>query len=100
MATDTIKLDVNVDELRGRPIGRVLVKMGKLTRDQVHEALGIQRDKGGPLGQILIDLGYIDENTLVFALAFQVGMQFVDIDKLEIPEEVIKTGFRPDGQCL
>ena len=80
----------NVDELRGRPLGRVLVRMGKLKRDQVHEALEIQREKGGPLGRILMDLGYIDEPTLTFALAFQAGMEYVDLDKLDIPEEVIK----------
>ena len=80
----------NVDELRGRPLGRVLVRMGKLKRDQVHEALEIQKEKGGPLGQILIDLGYIDEATLTFALAFQAGMEYVDLEKLDIPEDVIK----------
>jgi len=64
--------------------------MGKLKRDQVHEALEIQREKGGPLGRILMDLGYIDEPTLTFALAFQAGMEYVDLDKLDIPEEVIK----------
>ena len=82
--------DYNVDELRGRPLGRVLVKMGKLTRERVHEALDIQKQKGGPLGQILIDLGHIDEKTLGFALAFQAGMEYVDLDKLDIPENVIK----------
>ena len=80
----------NVEELRGRPLGRVLVRMGKLKRDQVHEALDIQREKGGPLGRILTDLGYIDEPTLTFALAFQAGMEYVDLEKLDIPEEVIK----------
>jgi len=82
--------ETSVAELRGRPLGRVLVKMGKVTRPQVHEALEIQREKGGPLGQILMDLGYIDESTLTFALAFQAGMEYVDLDRMDIPEEVIK----------
>ena len=34
-----------LEQLRGRPIGRILVKMGKLTRDKVHEALEIQKNK-------------------------------------------------------
>ena len=63
--------ELNVDDLRGRPVGRVLVKMGKITRDQVHQGLEVQKEKGGPLGQILIDLNYIDETSLTFALAFQ-----------------------------
>ncbi len=90
MTTLMTQRDVNVGELRGRPIGRVLVKMGRLTRDQVHEALGIQKEKGSPIGQILIDLGYIDENALTFALAFQAGMEFVDLEKFDVPDDVIK----------
>jgi len=86
MATET----VNVQELKGRPLGRVLVKMGKVTREQVHEALGIQKEKGGPIGQILVDLGYIDEKMLSLALAFQVGMEFVDLQGMDIPDEVVK----------
>jgi len=80
----------NIEELKGRPLGRVLVKMKKITRDQVHEALGIQKEKGGALGQILIDLGYIDEKTRTFSLAYQAGMDYVDLSSIDIPEEVIK----------
>ena len=84
------QLEWNVAELRGRPLGRVLVKMGKVSRDHVHEALEIQKEKGGPLGQILIDLGHIDAKDLTFALAFQAGMEYVDLERVEIPDEVIK----------
>jgi len=80
----------NVAELRGRPLGRVLVKMGKLKRQQVHEALAVQKDKGGLIGQILVDLGYIDEETRSLAMAFQAGMEFVDLASLDIPTEVIQ----------
>jgi type IV pilus assembly protein PilB len=83
-------VEYNVQELKGRPLGRVLVKMGKVTRDQVHEALAIQKDKGGPIGQILVDLGYVDEKTRSLALGFQSGMEFVDLDALEISPEIIK----------
>jgi len=82
--------EINVLELRGRPLGRVLVKMGKATRDQVHEALDVQREKGGPLGQILLDLGYIDDKTRSMALAHQAGMEYVDLSTLDIADDVIK----------
>ncbi len=86
MATTNVK----VAELRGRPLGRVLLKMGQITRDQIHEALGVQKEKGGPIGQILVDLGYIDDQSRSLALAFQAGMEFVDLTAMDIPEEVIK----------
>ncbi len=85
-----IAQEINVAELRRRPLGRVLVKMGKVTRDQVHEALAVQKEKGGPLGQILVDMEFIDGGTLTFALAFQAGMEYVDLKDIEIPDDVIK----------
>ena len=88
MAED--KLNVNIDDLRGRPIGRILVKMGEATRDQIHEALDLQKEKGGPLGQILVDLGYIDEEAKSLGLAYQIGMEPVDLSTLDITDEVIK----------
>ena len=80
-----------VTQLKGRPLGRVLIKMGKLTREKVHKALSVQKESAGrvPIGQILINLGYIDEKDLSLALAFQLGMAFIDVDALDLAEEVV-----------
>ncbi len=82
--------EYQVDQLKGRPIGRILVKMGKITRDQVHEALAAQRERGGPLGQILVDLGYVDGPTVSLALGFQVGMEYIDLEQQDVPASVIQ----------
>ncbi|HEX3356117.1 MAG TPA: ATPase, T2SS/T4P/T4SS family [Tepidisphaeraceae bacterium] len=74
-----------IDQLQGRPIGRVLTKMGKVTREQVVEALTFQKSKGGALGRILIDLGYIKETDLNIALAAQKGYELVNLDGVTIP---------------
>src|SRR5690349_20212676 len=78
-----------IDQLQGRPIGRVLTKMGKVTRDQVVEALTFQKSKGGALGRILIDLGYIKETELNIALAAQKGYELVNLDGMMIAPEAI-----------
>ena len=70
----------SIAELKGRPIGRVLTKMGKVVRDQVVEALDFQKKKGGALGRILIDLGYIKEADLNYALAAQRGYELVSLE--------------------
>ncbi len=75
---------------KGRPLGRILIKMGKVNRKQVHEALAVQKAKRGPIGQILIDLGYIQDADLQLALAGQIGMEQVNLDAIDVPEEVIK----------
>ncbi len=81
---------IPVKQLRGRRLGRILIKMGILTRDQVHEALEIQKQRRGPLGRILVELGYISEDELNEALAAQKGMEIVNLDNIEIPKEIIK----------
>jgi hypothetical protein len=78
-----------IDQLQGRPIGRVLTKMGKVNREQVVEALDFQKRKGGALGRILIDLGYIKETDLNIALAAQKGYELMMLDGINIPAEAI-----------
>ena len=60
-------------QLKGRTLGRILIKMGILTRDKVHECLKIQqqRGKGMKIGEILMEMGLIKEKELRVALAGQ-----------------------------
>jgi len=78
-----------VGQLRGRPLGRILIKMGKVNRTQVQEALEIQKTKHGPIGQILVELGYVTDPDVQLALAAKVGMEPVEIGKFDIPKEII-----------
>ena len=77
-----------VEQLRGRQLGRILIKMGKLRRNQVHEALEIQKERRGPIGAILVELGHITEADLNLALAAQSGMEVVELAKMDVPPEV------------
>ncbi len=77
------------DRYRGRPLGRVLLKMGTVNQEQLDEAMAIQKQKRGPLGQILIDLGHITDQDLVLAMAAQAGMDISDADRLEPSPEII-----------
>jgi type IV pilus assembly protein PilB len=78
-----------IDQLQGRPIGRVLTKMGKVTREQVVEALDFQKKKGGAIGRILIDLTYIKESDLNIALAAQKGYEMISLEGRTIAPETI-----------
>jgi type IV pilus assembly protein PilB len=81
---------VSVEELKGRPLGRILTKMGKVTREQVVEALNFQKSKGGAVGRILIDLGYVKEVDVNYALAAQLGYEFVNLEGKNITPEMVK----------
>ncbi len=79
----------DISEYKGRKIGRVLTKMGKVTRDQVYEALALQKKRKAPLGELLIELGYIEKKDVLQALAYQAGMELVDLSKVEVSQEAI-----------
>jgi type IV pilus assembly protein PilB len=80
-----------VNELKGRTIGRILVKMGLLTREKVHEALKIQQERKGrvKLGEVFIEKGMITLKDLKIALAGQRGMEYVDLEAQEIQQDII-----------
>ena len=80
-----------LQQLRGRQVGRVLIKMGVLSRNKVGECLKIQADNGGTpkLGEILVEQGLIDPGQLQQALAAQRGMEFISLDGMEIPADVL-----------
>ncbi|HCO94284.1 MAG TPA: pilus assembly protein PilB, partial [Phycisphaerales bacterium] len=81
-----------IEQLRGRTLGRILIKMGVLSRDKVHECLKIQGQRGGgvQIGQIFLELGLVDEAQLQMALAAQRGMEHVSLDGIDIPSDVVE----------
>jgi len=90
MAEQANSTKPSLSELKGRRIGRILTKMGKATRDQVTEALALQKQKRAPLGQLLIELGYVTHDDVNLALAAQAGMETVDLDDYDLTESVIR----------
>ena len=81
-----------IEQLRGRTLGRILIKMGILSRDKVHECLKIQgqRLEKVQIGQIFLELGLVDEGQLQMALAAQRGMEYVSLDGIDIPADVVE----------
>ncbi|MBU1259594.1 MAG: Flp pilus assembly complex ATPase component TadA [Planctomycetes bacterium] len=84
--------EIPVEQLRGRTLGRILVKMGVLTREKVHQCLAVQKKKGGGvlLGQVAMELGLINEKQIRKALAAQRGMEYVDLAGVGIDKSIIE----------
>jgi type IV pilus assembly protein PilB len=81
-------IQIDPAEMKGRKLGRVLTKMGKVSREQVHEALSIQKTRKVPIGQLLVELGYCTQRDVQAALAGQAGMAYVDLTGRELPDAV------------
>jgi len=60
-------------ELKGRPLGAILLATGKVTQEQIQEALQIQGQSHGVIGQELLHLGYVSEADIEYALSIQSG---------------------------
>ncbi len=64
---------VFLDDLRHRPVGHVLTKMGKVADEHVIDALNHQQRQGGRIGDILVGRGHVTTEDVQIALAFQKG---------------------------
>ncbi|MCH7792292.1 MAG: Flp pilus assembly complex ATPase component TadA [Planctomycetes bacterium] len=82
---------IDPTELKGRKLGRVLTKMGTVSREQVHEALAIQKTRKVPIGQLLTELGYCTEQHVNAGLAGQAGMAYIDLSTIELEPSVVET---------
>lgn len=82
---------MDVSELKGRKIGRALTKLGVVTREQVHEALQVQKSRTQKvlLGALMVELGFCTKQDVDRALAGQAGMEFVDLSKMTISDETL-----------
>ncbi|HSO54220.1 MAG TPA: ATPase, T2SS/T4P/T4SS family [Actinomycetes bacterium] len=75
-----------------RRLGEVLVAGKVLTDAQLNEALRVQREDKGRrrrLGEVITALGLADEVAIARALSDQLGLPFLDLGNLPIPDETL-----------
>ncbi|MEI6273294.1 MAG: ATPase, T2SS/T4P/T4SS family, partial [Phycisphaerae bacterium] len=95
--TQTLNFDPTTDrfiqELKGRRFGRALTKLGKVTREQVHQGLELQKttSKGKKLGDILVEMGLIQPVDVLMTLAGMAGMKFVSLKGRTFDEATMKS---------
>lgn len=82
------KIDLKT-EAKKRLFGQLLKEKGFVTEEQIREALAIQKQKGGLLGDILEGLRYVTQKQIMQALGEHLGLEIVDIENIEIPNEII-----------
>lgn len=69
-------------------IGDVLVESGMISKDQLAEALNIQKKSSKKVGEILIDLGYINEKQIIEVLEFHLGIPHVQLERFYISSDI------------
>ncbi|MBD1391087.1 Flp pilus assembly complex ATPase component TadA [Neiella sp. HB171785] len=70
-------------------LGDLLVNAGKLTEQQLQQALVEQRASGRKLGQTLIDSGVLTEEEMMRFLARQLDVPFLDLQDITVAPAIV-----------
>ena len=69
-------------------IGDLMVSSGVITEAQLERALEMQKKEKKRLGDVLIHNGFIAEDQLIRALQQQLGVEYIDLNAVSIPQEM------------
>ena len=70
-------------------IGELLLYAGKITSEQLNEALAVQESSNRKLGEVLVEMGFVTQEDIVEVLEFQLGFPRIDLNKYEINQSVV-----------
>lgn len=76
-------------EFSKKRLGDMLVEEGKITTEQLSEALKQQREQGKRLGEILITQGVVSENEIIQVLEKQLDIKRVELDMINIDKKAV-----------
>ena len=68
----------------------ILINNKLITKEQLYEAIQIQKKKGGRLSDIIVDLKFIKESDLVSLLSEGLGFPLIDLRRFRIDPEIVK----------
>lgn len=71
-----------------RRLGELLIAAGTITEEELNRGLELQKGTKERLGTVLISNGIITENELIEALQMQLGIEYIDLTKVNIPVEM------------
>ena len=69
-------------------LGEVLIAAGTISEEELQKGLALQKGTKKRLGSVLIENGIITEKELLDALQMQLGLDYVDLTKINIPTEL------------
>jgi len=75
----------------GVEIGKMLVQAGKITEDQLTQALELQKDSKGKLGDILVRMGAVEDEDVISAfVGKQLNIGALRITDVELNPDIVK----------
>lgn len=71
-------------------LGQLLINNNVITKEQLKEALEVQKKEGGRIGSILVKLGFLNEEKLAEFLSKQFGVPVLNLHNYQIDPSIIK----------
>ncbi|HHT25544.1 MAG TPA: type II/IV secretion system protein [Clostridiaceae bacterium] len=71
-----------------RRLGEILTDAGVISEEQLANALALGKEQNKRLGEVLLDNKIITERQLIDVLQYQLGVDFIDLSKVEIPVQM------------
>ncbi|MGA2915979.1 MAG: ATPase, T2SS/T4P/T4SS family [Sedimentisphaerales bacterium] len=72
-----------------RKLGEILYKNGLVSKEDIIEAIKESQKTNKRLGQTLIEHGKVTEDVISKAIADQFGLEYIDLDKHNIPQNIL-----------
>lgn len=73
-----------------RHLGEILYKKGYVSKENLIHAIKKGKQANKRLGEVLVEMGLANEDQVYECLAKQFGLDFVDLDQVEIPQNASK----------
>lgn len=70
-------------------LGDILIKEGVITEEQLYKGLELQKKFNKKLGETLVEQGIVTEISIAQALKKQLGMEFVELGTIRIPDNIV-----------
>ena len=71
-------------------LGELLMDADVISQDQLDEALKVAKKTGEKVGSVLKDLGFVTESQIMQVLEFQMGIEYVDLNRVYVSPDMAK----------
>ncbi len=75
-------------------IGDLLIERGLITENELSFALDMQKQTHDKLGEVLVKNNIVSEEDMAKTLAYQLEVDYVDLNRINIPQELASTIMR------
>ena len=75
--------------MKKKKLGELLIEAGLITKEQLDNALMLQKGKNKRLGKVLVELGYVNEFQVADTISKQLSVPMVECNKYSPSKQIL-----------